>query len=64
MLRDSGVNITQGDGQSGGNMADKEVRFGIANTALWATATTDASNGSVNGGHDALTAARRRRAAS
>jgi K+-transporting ATPase ATPase A chain len=50
------VNITQGHGQSGGNMADKEVRFGIANTALWATATTDASNGSVNGGHDALTA--------
>ena len=56
VLRDSGVNITQGDGQSGGNMSDKEVRFGIANTALWATATTDASNGSVNGGHDALTA--------
>ena len=56
VLRDSGVNITQGDGQSGGNMADKEVRFGIANTALWATATTDASNGSVNGGHDAFTA--------
>ena len=50
------MNITQGNGQSGGNMADKEVRFGIANTALWATATTDASNGSVNGGHDALTA--------
>jgi K+-transporting ATPase ATPase A chain len=56
VLRDSGVNITQGSGQSGGNMSDKEVRFGIANTALWATATTDASNGSVNGGHDALTA--------
>jgi K+-transporting ATPase ATPase A chain len=56
-LRGSGVNITQGDGQSGGNMSDKEVRFGIANTALWATATTDASNGSVNGGHDAFTAA-------
>src|SRR5580765_2283318 len=37
-------------------MSNKEVRFGIANTALWATATTDASNGSVNGGHDALTA--------
>jgi K+-transporting ATPase ATPase A chain len=55
VLRASGVNITQGHGQSGGNMADKEVRFGIANTALWATATTDASNGSVNGGHDALT---------
>ena len=56
VLRDSGVNITQGHGQSGGNMSDKEVRFGIANTALWATATTEASNGSVNGGHDALTA--------
>jgi potassium-transporting ATPase potassium-binding subunit len=55
-LRSSGVNITQGHGQSGGNMSDKEVRFGIANTALWATVTTDASNGSVNGGHDALTA--------
>jgi K+-transporting ATPase ATPase A chain len=56
VLRASGVNIIQGHGQSGGNMADKEVRFGIANTALWATATTDASNGSVSGGHDALTA--------
>jgi K+-transporting ATPase ATPase A chain len=57
VLRASGVNITQGHGQSGGNMSDKEVRFGIANTALWATATTDASNGSVDGGHDALTPA-------
>jgi K+-transporting ATPase ATPase A chain len=56
VLRASGVDITQGHGQSGGNMSDKEVRFGIANTALWATATTNASNGSVNGGHDALTA--------
>ncbi len=56
VLRASGVNITQGNGQSGGNMSDKEVRFGIANTALWATATTDASNGSVDGGHDAFTA--------
>jgi potassium-transporting ATPase potassium-binding subunit len=56
VLRASGVNITQGHGQSGGNMSDKEVRFGIANTALWATATTDASNGSVSGGHDAFTA--------
>ena len=45
-----------GDGQSGGNMADKEVRYGIANTALWTTATSNASNGSVNGGLDALTA--------
>ena len=57
VLRASGVNITQGQGQTGGNMADKEVRFGIADTALWGTATTDASNGSVNGGHDSLTAA-------
>ncbi|MGZ8694356.1 MAG: potassium-transporting ATPase subunit KdpA [Gaiellaceae bacterium] len=56
VLRDSGVNITQGDGSSGGNMADKEVRHGIANTSLWVVATTNASNGSVNGGHDALTA--------
>jgi K+-transporting ATPase ATPase A chain len=56
-LRSSGVDITMGDGQSGGNMSDKEVRHGIANTALWAVATTNASNGSVNGGHDALTAA-------
>jgi K+-transporting ATPase ATPase A chain len=56
VLRESGVNIIQGDGQSGGNMSDKEVRNGIANTALWATATTNASNGSVNGGHDAFTA--------
>ena len=56
VLRASGVNITHSSLQSGGNMADKEVRFGIANTALWATATTDASNGSVDGGHDAFTA--------
>jgi K+-transporting ATPase ATPase A chain len=56
VLRDSGVNITQGDGQSGGNMSDKEVRHGIANTSLWAVATTNASNGSVSGGHDAFTA--------
>jgi potassium-transporting ATPase potassium-binding subunit len=57
VLRHSGVNITHGASQVGGNMTDKEIRFGIANTALWATATTDVSNGSVNGGHDALTPA-------
>ena len=56
VLRASGVDIAQGGGQSGGNMTDKEVRFGIADTALWATATTDASNGAVDGGHDAFTA--------
>jgi K+-transporting ATPase ATPase A chain len=39
----------------GGNMEGKEVRFGIANSALWATATTSASNGSVNSMHDSFT---------
>jgi K+-transporting ATPase ATPase A chain len=56
VLRDSGVNITAGDGSSGGNLSDKEVRYGIASTVNWAVATTNASNGSVNGGHDAFTA--------
>src|SRR6185436_9677253 len=41
--------------QSGGNMEGKEVRFGLANTALWATITTDASCGAVNGMHDSFT---------
>ncbi len=41
--------------QSGGNMEGKEVRFGIADSALWATATTAASNGSVNSMHDSYT---------
>ena len=41
--------------QPGGNMEGKEVRFGLANTALWATITTDASCGAVNGMHDSFT---------
>ena len=41
--------------QSGGNMEGKEVRFGIANSALFATVTTDASCGAVNTMHDSLT---------
>jgi K+-transporting ATPase ATPase A chain len=41
--------------QAGGNMEGKEVRFGIANSALFATATTDASCGAVNGMHDSFT---------
>jgi K+-transporting ATPase ATPase A chain len=57
VLRNSGVNITQGSGQSGGNMSDKEVRFGQANSSLWTVATSDASNGSVNSGFDAQTPA-------
>ena len=40
--------------QSGGNMEGKEVRFGIANTALWTTVTTDASCGAINGWHDSF----------
>ena len=41
--------------QSGGNMEGKEVRFGIANSTLFATVTTDASCGAVNGMHDSYT---------
>ena len=49
------VDQTQSDLQPGGNMEGKEVRFGTANSALWATATTAASNGSVNATHASLT---------
>ena len=41
--------------QSGGNMEGKEVRYGIANSALFTTITTDASCGAVNNAHDSLT---------
>ena len=50
-----GVDHTASALQSGGNMEGKEVRFGIATSALWATATTAASNGSVNSMHDSYT---------
>ena len=43
------------DAQPGGNMEGKEVRFGIANSALFATVTTDASCGAVNAMHDSFT---------
>ena len=46
------VDSTAGATQAGGNMEGKEVRFGIANTALFATVTTDASCGAVNSMHD------------
>jgi K+-transporting ATPase ATPase A chain len=51
------MNVDQSAGalQSGGNMEGKEVRFGIANSALWAVVTTAASNGSVNAMHDSFT---------
>jgi potassium-transporting ATPase potassium-binding subunit len=53
----TGLNVDQSASalQSGGNMEGKEVRFGAANSALWAAATTGASNGSVNSMHDSLT---------
>jgi len=50
-----GVDHGAGALQPGGNMEGKEVRFGIVNSALWATATTGASNGSVNSMHDSYT---------
>jgi K+-transporting ATPase ATPase A chain len=46
---------TPGAQQAGGNMEGKEVRYGILNSTLWAVATTDASNGSVNSMHDSYT---------
>src|SRR5438034_4136699 len=48
--------MTQDTGtQPGGNMEGKEVRFGIANSALFAAVTTDASCGAVNSMHDSFT---------
>ncbi|NDQ55598.1 MAG: potassium-transporting ATPase subunit KdpA [Acidipila sp.] len=51
----AGVDQTPSSLQAGGNMEGKEVRFGIANSALFATVTTDASCGAVNGMHDSFT---------
>ena len=51
---DLGVDQSAGSFQLGGNMEGKEARFGIANSAIWATATTAASNGSVNSMHDSF----------
>jgi len=50
-----GVDTTANVGDLGGNMEGKEARFGVANSALWAAATTAASNGSVNSMHDSYT---------
>jgi K+-transporting ATPase ATPase A chain len=50
-----GVDQQASEHQPGGNMEGKETRFGIANSALWASATTAASNGSVNAMHDSFT---------
>jgi K+-transporting ATPase ATPase A chain len=51
----AGVNQQVTATQPGGNMEGKEVRFGIANSALFATVTTDASCGAINGWHDSYT---------
>jgi K+-transporting ATPase ATPase A chain len=50
-----GVDIVASATNPGGNMEGKEVRFGIANSALYATVTTDASCGAVNSMHDSFT---------
>jgi K+-transporting ATPase ATPase A chain len=54
-LADLGVDQRASVVQPGGNMEGKEVRFGIVNSTVWATATTAASNGSVNSMHDSFT---------
>jgi len=51
----TGTDQTASSSQPGGNMEGKEVRFGIANSALFATVTTDASCGAVNSMHDSFT---------
>jgi K+-transporting ATPase ATPase A chain len=55
MLASAGADQTATETSPGGNMEGKEVRFGIANSALFATVTTDASCGAINGWHDSFT---------
>jgi potassium-transporting ATPase potassium-binding subunit len=55
ILTSLGVDQRANDIQSGGNMEGKETRFGIVNSAIWASVTTAASNGSVNSMHDSFT---------
>jgi K+-transporting ATPase ATPase A chain len=55
MLAAAGADETPSAAHPGGNMEGKEVRFGITGSAIWATATTAASNGSVNSMHDSFT---------
>jgi K+-transporting ATPase ATPase A chain len=50
-----GVDQQASDKQPGGNMEGKDTRFGIINSAIWASTTTAASNGSVNSMHDSFT---------
>lgn len=55
ILTNMGIQSAATSGQAGGNMEGKEVRFGIVNSALFATVTTDASCGAVNAMHDSFT---------
>jgi len=55
ILAAAGADQVASETSSGGNMEGKEVRFGIANAALFATVTTDASCGAINGWHDSFT---------
>jgi K+-transporting ATPase ATPase A chain len=55
ILADAGLEVRATATQSGGNMEGKEVRFGIADSALFAVVTTDASCGAVNSMHDSYT---------
>jgi potassium-transporting ATPase potassium-binding subunit len=55
LLTKAGADQTVTARSPGGNMEGKEVRFGITNTALFATVTTDASCGAINGWHDSFT---------
>jgi K+-transporting ATPase ATPase A chain len=55
ILTNLGIQSAATAGQPGGNMEGKEVRFGIVNSALFATVTTDASCGAVNSMHDSFT---------
>ncbi|HEX2915701.1 MAG TPA: potassium-transporting ATPase subunit KdpA [Chloroflexia bacterium] len=55
IVAQQGINTAVTDTNPGGNMEGKEVRFGIVNSALFATITTDASCGAVNSFHDSFT---------
>ncbi len=55
ILAKMGVQTAATSGQAGGNLEGKEVRFGVANSTLWANITTDTSCGAVNSMHDSFT---------
>ena len=55
VLQGTGVELSATGDQAGGNMSDKEVRFGPVTTSLFAAVTTGTATGAVDGGHDAFT---------